>query len=118
MPLGSESEAEPVMYFVVNKSLQMGKGKIAAQVAHGAIALYRDHPQTTLFCSWERSGHTKIVLAADQTTMESLSRKYPETTRKVIDQGRTQVVENSFSVLAFQVMVSGSNPDLTALKLL
>jgi PTH2 family peptidyl-tRNA hydrolase len=108
----------PVMYFVVNQSLNMGKGKIAAQVGHGAIEVFRNHPQTPAFRRWDTSGHTKIVLRAPQETLIALANKYSHISRPIHDAGRTQVESGSFTVLAFQVMEKDSNPDLISLKLL
>lgn len=106
------------MYFVVNKSLNMGKGKIAAQVGHAAIAVYKSNPRNDLFRDWDRNSHAKVVLGADNETMETLSVKYNSSTERVIDAGRTQIEPGSFTVLGFHVMPAGSNPDLQKLKLL
>jgi PTH2 family peptidyl-tRNA hydrolase len=108
----------PVMYFVVNQSLTMGKGKIAAQVGHGAIEIFRHHPQTPAFRRWDTTGHAKIVLRAPQETLMTLAHKYSHISRSIHDAGRTQVEPGSLTVLAFQVMEKDSNPDLIDLKLL
>ena len=49
------------MVFVVNSELQMGVGKVAAQVAHAALGLHRtllDDPQRfgQMLMSWEQFG--------------------------------------------------------------
>lgn len=108
----------PVMYFVVNQSLNMGKGKIAAQVGHGAIEVFRRHPSTPAFRQWDTGSHTKIVLRAPQETLLALANKYSHIARPIHDAGRTQVEPGSFTVLVFQVMEKDSNPDLIGLKLL
>lgn len=106
------------MYFVVNETLRMGKGKIAAQVAHGAIEVFRRHPPTPAFHQWDSGLYAKIVLRAPQETLISLAQKYSHISRPIHDAGRTQVEPGSFTVLAFNVMAKDSNPDLIGLKLL
>ena len=110
--------AKPVMYFVVNSTLKMGKGKIAAQAGHAAIAVYRSNPRNDLFEAWNNGGYAKVVLAADSVTIEALADRYRRSSERVIDAGFTQVEPGSFTVLGFHVMEAGSNADLSALKLL
>lgn len=109
---------EPVMYFVVNDSLKMGKGKIAAQVGHAAIWMYEANPRNDLFREWSGSHSAKIILKADSATMMALSEKYSHQTVLVRDEGRTQIEPNSPTVLVFRVMPKDSNQDLSALKLM
>jgi PTH2 family peptidyl-tRNA hydrolase len=109
---------EPVMYFVVNDTLKMGKGKIGAQVAHAAIAIFRKHPDTPLFREWDHGCNAKVVLKASQEQLLALAEKYSHISKLIRDQGRTQVEPGSFTVLGFNVMEKDSNPDLVQLKLL
>src|SRR4051794_4405346 len=109
---------EPVMYFVVNDTLKMGKGKIGAQVAHAAIDVFRKHPDNALFRKWDHESNAKVVLKAPQETVLALADKYSHISKLIQDQGRTQVEPGSFTVLGFQVMEKDSNPDLVKLKLL
>nr|KAG5710811.1 hypothetical protein BaRGS_026962 [Batillaria attramentaria] len=62
------------MVFVVNAELGMGVGKVAAQVAHSALALYRLMQENgqlynEMLLAWEQFGETKIVLRGE-TTMQ------------------------------------------------
>jgi PTH2 family peptidyl-tRNA hydrolase len=106
------------MYFVVNSSLSMGKGKIASQVAHGAIQVFRRHPQTRTFRHWDSSHQAKVVLQAPRETLLELAQKYSSIAHPIYDAGKTQVDPGSLTVLAFEVMEKESNPDLVKLKLL
>lgn len=54
-----EGDSYYKMIFVVNKSLKMGVGKIAAQVGHACLGLYRDMLESSMECDfnqWEESG--------------------------------------------------------------
>ena len=48
------------MVFVVNMELQMGQGKVAAQVAHAALALFRqmmeDEARAEMVMAWGHLG--------------------------------------------------------------
>lgn len=51
------------LVLVVRNDLKMGKGKVAAQCAHAAVAAYKlakKHPHTLK--AWENNGQTKITL--------------------------------------------------------
>lgn len=51
------------MVLVVRADLKMGKGKVAAQCAHAAVANYqaaRKHPK--LLAAWEESGQKKVAV--------------------------------------------------------
>lgn len=69
------------MVFVVDTSLQMGKGKIAAQVGHTCVAATRTliakHPR--LFRAYSMHGQTKIVVKGrngdDLTEVERQARE-------------------------------------------
>jgi len=70
------------MYILVNKDLKMRPGKVASQVAHAACKVVREcevaihggtsmHPHLMDYLAWVEKGETKIVLQADQETMQS-----------------------------------------------
>lgn len=96
------------MVFVVNSSLKMGVGKIAAQVGHATLALYK-----TLLVelsdqhgvrNWEESGAKKIVLRGESTehllTLKSAAEAKHIPSFLVRDAGKTQVKPGSITVLA------------------
>jgi peptidyl-tRNA hydrolase, PTH2 family len=109
---------EPTMYFVVNDTLKMGKGKVASQVAHACLEVYRNHFPAPIFDRWKRLGQAKVVLRADQATVLSLAKTYADRSYLIRDAGRTQIEAGSPTVLGFEVMDKNSNSDLAKLKLL
>ena len=65
------------MVLVIRSELRLTPGKIAAQVAHGAVALARNVERDSpgRFAEWWRTGQRKIVLeAAELGEMERLER--------------------------------------------
>jgi PTH2 family peptidyl-tRNA hydrolase len=51
---------------IVRKDVEMGKGKVGAQVAHASLGAYRKAKKRNAkhVAEWEREGGTKIVLRA------------------------------------------------------
>ena len=109
------SKSEPVMYFVVNADLKMGAGKMAAQVAHAAIDVYRQQ-RSPYQQEWVRGSHAKVVLTAPENTLFLLHEKYPHSVL-IVDEGRTQIESGSITVLAFPPGPKEIYPDLSSLKL-
>lgn len=96
------------MVFAVNTELEMGTGKIAAQVGHAVLGLYRlllqdETKYGNMLLLWEEYGETKIALRALSTQhLLSLEKKAQELglpTYLVQDAGRTQIPEGSMTVL-------------------
>lgn len=95
------------MVFLVRTDLQMGKGKIASQVAHAAILLYEESikNQNPFLNTWLRWGQPKIVLKIDKNCESALQEVYEKafknnlTVCKVLDAGKTQVDEGSVTVI-------------------
>lgn len=96
------------MVFVVNTSLGMGVGKIAAQVGHATLALYK-----TLLVSlsdqngvrdWEEGGAKKIVLKGENTdhllTLKTAAESKHIPSFLVKDAGKTEIKPGSITVLA------------------
>lgn len=108
----------PVMYFVVNKDLNMMKGKIAAQVAHAAIEAFRTNPDTELFRKWRDGSYAKVVLWAKEEELLRLAEKYADCSVLIVDEGRTQIEPGSKTVLGFHIMAKGANEDLCKLRLI
>lgn len=101
------------MVFVVNTGLGMGVGKVAAQVAHAALSIYRlildsrmsanaDANSEMLLC-WEQYGETKIVLKGETALqLQQLADKAKTSGLVhylVHDAGHTQVAAGSMTVL-------------------
>ncbi|XP_048729599.1 probable peptidyl-tRNA hydrolase 2 [Ostrea edulis] len=115
------------MIFVVNSELQMGVGKIAAQVAHAALGLHRtllDDPQKfgQMLMSWEQFGETKIVTKGDNTgQLMGLAEKASSLGLPhyiVHDAGRTQIAAGSTTVLAIMGKLEVVDSITGSLKLL
>ncbi|KAF2900660.1 hypothetical protein ILUMI_05523 [Ignelater luminosus] len=96
------------MVFVVNTALNMGVGKIAAQVAHASLGLYRTlveyHTMDEAIDSWTYEGEKKIVLKGENHLhLQELQRQAELNnihSYLVHDAGRTQIPPNSVTVLA------------------
>ncbi|MBN2101698.1 MAG: aminoacyl-tRNA hydrolase [Candidatus Aenigmarchaeota archaeon] len=88
--------------FVIRTNLKMGKGKIAAQVAHAAIELYKKASREEID-EWEREGSKKVVLKVsgleemEQIRNQCHSQKIK--TCYIHDAGHTQVEAGSLTVL-------------------
>uniref|UniRef100_A0A8D0LBA6 Peptidyl-tRNA hydrolase 2, mitochondrial n=1 Tax=Sphenodon punctatus TaxID=8508 RepID=A0A8D0LBA6_SPHPU len=108
--LGNESSimgesGEFKMVLIVRNDLKMGKGKVAAQCSHAAVAAYkqvqRRNPE--LLMQWEYCGQPKVVLKApDEETLIQLLADAKEQGLNVSliqDAGRTQIVPGSRTVL-------------------
>jgi len=115
------------MIFVVNSSLSMSPGKMAAQVGHGAIALYQDLVQRQdifggSLLQWNENGSRKVVLHCDSPSeFEQLAVKaeksgLPFTT--IEDAGLTQIPSGSRTVLAIFGAVSDVDAVTGHLRLL
>lgn len=96
------------MVFVVNMSLGMGKGKIAAQCCHAAVGAYKQamNQCPNAVKSWERTGCAKIAVKAPPTDFQeemdniigaALAKGIP--LYLVEDAGRTQIAAGSRTVL-------------------
>lgn len=102
---------EVKMVLVIRTDLQMGKGKAAAQCAHGALAAYKSIStqgtpayNPTLLKRWELGGQAKITLKAESE--EALDILFAQAlslninARVIHDAGRTQIAAGSATVLA------------------
>ncbi|GAB6027277.1 hypothetical protein CHUAL_001560 [Chamberlinius hualienensis] len=96
------------MVFVVNAELQMGIGKVAAQVAHATLGIHKvllqgEDKYGEMLLEWESSGETKIVLRGENTNhlveLEKQALAFGLPTYMVQDAGRTQVPAGSTTVL-------------------
>lgn len=94
------------MVFVVNTELHMGVGKIAAQVGHATLGLYKQAKSEKLtndLTQWETNGATKIVLNGSNTTnLLDIQREASAANLAcyvVHDAGKTQVLPGAITVL-------------------
>ena len=96
------------MVFVVNMELKMSPGKVAAQVGHATLGLYKylqsQHDQRDGLELWEERGSKKVVLRGnDVRQMLDLKKKAYElhiANIMVHDAGRTEVEPGSLTVFA------------------
>ncbi|KAG7157565.1 probable peptidyl-tRNA hydrolase 2 [Homarus americanus] len=97
------------MVFVVNTDLSMGAGKVAAQVGHAALGLYRllredEEKYEASVEEWEEFGERKIALKGKNSQELIELQKKAEAlylpTYLVQDAGKTQVPAGSTTVLA------------------
>ena len=98
-------EEEVKMVLVVNTELGMGKGKVAAQCGHAAVACFKaalvEEPQ--LVAAWERTGQTKVVVrGGGEESLLAVSlagRQAGMVVAEVRDAGRSQVEAGSLTVI-------------------
>jgi peptidyl-tRNA hydrolase, PTH2 family len=89
---------------VVRTDLDMGRGKIAAQVAHAAVAAALAGIGTPDFAAWLREGQPKVVLKISgedrlrEVRDAALAARLP--VEVVHDAGRTQVVAGTMTCCA------------------
>lgn len=113
------------MLFIVNGSLRMSSGKLAAQVAHSAIDLYEDISTRRLkgLNYWKNFGQTKIVVRAE-TTEEILELNRRATQDQSIarsliyDAGRTEIPSGSITCLGLFGTKNQLDPITGHLKLM
>ncbi|CAL1533235.1 unnamed protein product [Lymnaea stagnalis] len=114
------------MVFVVNGELNMGVGKIAAQVAHASLSLFRnlmeDEVKAEMLMAWGHLGETKIVLKGDSgMQLENLAAQAAAANIDhylVQDAGHTQVAPGSRTVLGLFGKVDDIDRVTGKLKLL
>lgn len=93
------------MILVVRNDLKMGKGKVAAQCSHAAVAAYKQMQRRNpeLLKQWEYCGQPKVVVKApDEDTLINLlaqARELGLTVSLIQDAGRTQIAPGSRTVL-------------------
>ncbi len=93
------------LVIAVRKDLDLGKGKIAAQVAHAAVhcALQAEKNDKQNFRKWTDQGQRKIVIRVDG--LQDLYRLKEEAERKglinslITDAGKTQVEPETVTCL-------------------
>jgi PTH2 family peptidyl-tRNA hydrolase len=88
---------------VARTDIGMGRGKLAAQVAHASLSAYEDTDSRTR-TNWKGDGQTKVVLKGDgeRTLFELADRAEREGLPHAIirDAGRTQLDPGTVTALA------------------
>ncbi|AAT43688.1 peptidyl-tRNA hydrolase Pth2 [Picrophilus oshimae] len=85
------------MVIAVRRDLDLGKGKIAAQVAHAAVscALISMKKNKKIFREWINTGQKKVVIKVDNLDeIYNLKRKFDELkiiNEIIVDAGYTQI---------------------------
>ena len=124
-PSSAPVEGSMKLVCVVNQSLKMGKGKIAAQVGHASIQAFLgagvSHPQHVE--AWLAEGQKKICVktpeASDFDALTRLARQRNIPVHLVRDAGHTQIPNGSATVLALGPFNETALDELTGhLKLL
>ena len=110
------------MVLVVNDSLKMGMGKIAAQCCHACLGAWRRGGEDAKR-AWSRQGQAKVCLRAPETEdllrLEAEARRLGLPCYLVADAGRTQIAAGSLTVLGVgPAPVSKIDKVTGALKLL
>ncbi|XP_003490777.1 peptidyl-tRNA hydrolase 2, mitochondrial-like [Bombus vosnesenskii] len=93
------------LVLVIRTDLKMGKGKIAAQCAHAAVAAYKAATKYPEFLyAWEKCGQAKITLKVDSENALKEIAKQARTVgllaNIIQDAGHTQVKPGSKTVCA------------------
>jgi len=96
--------AEPhKMVIVVNDSLKMGKGKIAAQCCHACLGAYKKASEKSILV-WKLQGQPKIALkgydVSDLEKVAQVARAKGLPHYLVADAGRTQIAAGSITACA------------------
>lgn len=100
--------SKPVMYIFANRGLGMSAGKIAAQVAHGAVRAY-ELSDKKLIADWNLGGHyTKLVMLARNNDHIRNIQKYVEDrgykTALIIDEGLTEIEPHQPTALGVEIV--------------
>ena len=94
------------MVLVVRNDLKMGKGKVAAQCSHAAVAAFKKSKSKcpVVLKSWERTGQQKVVVKVDSEEQLLLALAKAQSLDLVAsiiqDAGRTQIEPGSKTVVA------------------
>ncbi|XP_043520319.1 peptidyl-tRNA hydrolase 2, mitochondrial-like isoform X1 [Frieseomelitta varia] len=93
------------LILVIRTDLKMGKGKVAAQCAHAAVAAYKaaeNYPE--ILHAWEKCGQAKITVKVDSNSalkeIAKQARAVGLLANTIKDAGHTQVKPGSRTVCA------------------
>jgi PTH2 family peptidyl-tRNA hydrolase len=107
------------VYIIVNTDLKMSVGKIAGQVGHAVSKLIRACGNSKRMKEWFTNNEPKIVLKANEKTLNSLKNELKTKVYEIYDCGLTQIKENSLTVAITEPFTEEEIPDIIKkLKLL
>ena len=119
-----DMEDEYVIYLIVRSDIGMGKGKIAAQCGH-AIQDLIISTNRSILKKYTRDGGSKVVFKTPSLTelisirIECAHCIIRIPTKTVVDSGRTQVKEDTITVLGVGPLLKSRVPlSIRSLKLL
>ncbi len=104
VPSSSNAQGQFKLVCIVNQSLKMGKGKIAAQVGHASVeaCLFCIQKPSLAFEAWKRQGQRKVVVKArDAEEIEAILLAAIDAglaTTRIRDAGKTQIPSGSLTV--------------------
>lgn len=105
---------ELVQYILINKDLNMTKGKIAAQVGHVCTLCALSEHETETFKHWLNQEQKKIILGVKQKTLEQLEKHSLERDFYPIrDNGHTEISPNSLTAISLGVKPKEAVFDIT-----
>ncbi|MFW6024961.1 MAG: aminoacyl-tRNA hydrolase [Candidatus Woesearchaeota archaeon] len=100
---------ELVMYFIVNKELDMSPGKIAGQVAHTLANYFNflwiesgydsQKYNRELYLKWYNDNQKKIILKAKESKLETLEKDF----WGIRDLGLTEIKKNSLTCICLGI---------------
>jgi peptidyl-tRNA hydrolase, PTH2 family len=99
------SDFEYKMVLVTRSDLPLSAGKLAAQVAHAAVAcvLLTKKNKSEWFARWQREGAKKVVVSVESLDdffpLEEQAQRLGIMTMIVTDAGHTEIVEGTRTVL-------------------
>lgn len=107
------------MVIAVRKDLDLGKGKMAAQVAHAAVscALKAEKEDKKMFKEWVRTGQKKVVIKL--ANLEELMKLQREASLRgftnyiITDAGLTQIAPGTVTCLGLGPADEGEIDSLT-----
>lgn len=111
------SASNLTMYIVVNTTVKMTKGKIAAQVGHAVASVVETmlHDDPLRYSLYKRDGQPKIVLGAKEELLHTIAQM--RSAHPIYDAGKTGVVAGTLTAVAFEPTDS-NNSFFKSLKLL
>lgn len=94
---------ELVQYYVVNKELNMSKGKMSAQVAHGATISAVMLSEQETFQKWYEKDQKKIILQGKEKDLHKILSNVTYSFM-VTDNGLTEIPKGSKTVVVLPPM--------------